>query len=133
MNGLIDLPTEITKWYEYTARLDNQWRADQEIGGPTRTPEYRNKDRSSFTKRTETVSVSAMTDQQRAEHMQKGLCFFCHQTGHLAKDCPQKPRKSFGRKPFTPPNYFYYSNRTQGNERRRRLYEDTCHVQEPRQ
>jgi hypothetical protein len=31
-----------------------------------------------------------MTDEQFKEARQKGLCFFCKEHGHLAKDCAKK-------------------------------------------
>lgn len=35
---------------------------------------------------------SQMSDAQRRDHMEKGLCFYCHQQGHRARECPSKQK-----------------------------------------
>ena len=39
------------------------------------------------------MDVNAMTTEERAEAMKKGLCFGCGKHGHLNRDCPNKKGK----------------------------------------
>ena len=41
-----------------------------------------------------TKVYEAMTDEERAELMKKGLCFRCQKGGHLSQDCPEKKGKA---------------------------------------
>ena len=41
-----------------------------------------------------TKVYKAMTDEERAELMKKGLCFQCRKGGHLSRDCPEKKGKA---------------------------------------
>ena len=36
--------------------------------------------------------VNTMTDKEKNDCLNKGLCFFCKQPGHLARTCPKKTR-----------------------------------------
>jgi hypothetical protein len=31
-----------------------------------------------------------MTDSEQQDHMKRGACFNCHETGHLLRNCPKK-------------------------------------------
>jgi len=99
MNAQLAQPTQITEWYKFTATLDNLWRADQGSSRYTKTEHSKG---GTYTKRSETVSITAMSEQQRNEHIQKKLCFYCHKPGHISRECPNKPTNREWRKPFTP-------------------------------
>jgi len=88
-------PTTIKGWYEYATRFDNQWRRAKAIsqrlkGGsepkklrlykPT-PPPYHDPN---------AMEVDRLTDKERDEHMKRGLCFRCHQSGHRANTCSTK-------------------------------------------
>jgi hypothetical protein len=36
--------------------------------------------------KTNTLDINRVSNQERAEHMKKGLCFICHQQGHHSSD-----------------------------------------------
>ena len=48
------------------------------------------------------MDIDAMTTEQRAEAMKKGLCFGCGKRGHLNKDCPDKKEKKEEKKKEEP-------------------------------
>lgn len=39
------------------------------------------------------MDVDRLTAEERTEYFRKGLCFSCGKTGHLSRDCPNKPKK----------------------------------------
>ena len=38
------------------------------------------------------MDIDRVETDERSEHIKKGLCFYCHEGGHLARDCPKKRR-----------------------------------------
>ena len=36
------------------------------------------------------ITINALTAEEKADCMKKGLCFFCKQAGHMTKHCPKK-------------------------------------------
>ena len=49
------------------------------------------------------MDVDTMTVEDRQKHLTEGLCFKCHQQGHLANDPQFHPKNNYNRKkPWTP-------------------------------
>ena len=90
MTALLDQPTELIKWFEYTARLDNQWFADKQLYKNEST--YGNNNRDNKTTHPTTTTIHAMSQEERDRHFQQNLCFRCHQPGHISKECPNKSK-----------------------------------------
>ena len=103
-------PTTLQGWKEAAFRFDGNWRRAQAIaqrikGITTRSYE------STFaaqakeltpTRDPNAMDVDRLTQQERMEHIKKGLCFICHEPGHLSSTCKKKgdksqPRRNFGR------------------------------------
>ena len=38
------------------------------------------------------IDASRMSQEEQDRHFKQGLCFICHKTGHIAKDCPDRRR-----------------------------------------
>ena len=109
--NLLNLPTQpkdLKEWYEWAARLDNNFRRMQRIMG--RTPKKEEPRRSWNFQRKEkdpnAMDVDALSVEKRTEMMKKGQCFGCGKVGHLSRDCPdrKKPAASSSSPPaYAPP------------------------------
>ena len=106
-------PTTIDEWYDWTSKLDNNFRKMQRILGRTTRPgnNGQNQNQSSYTPRRYNFStpkdpnamdVDALTIEERNNLMKIGACFKCRKPGHLARECPTKiirkkeePKKTF--------------------------------------
>ncbi|KAG5633358.1 hypothetical protein DXG03_007536 [Asterophora parasitica] len=95
--GLETVPTTIASWYTYASRFDNQWRHARAIINRTKGND---KDKKLFYKPKNYVApkytppmrdpdamdIDRLTQEERNNHMKKGLCFDCHQPGHRTVD-----------------------------------------------
>ena len=98
---LLDVPpTKLEDWYKLASWVDNCYKKTQKMLG--KIPAKSNsaaatnepKKRWNFTKKDpNAMDIDAMTTEQRAEAMKKGLCFGCGKRGHLNRDCPDKKDK----------------------------------------
>ena len=99
-------PKTLKEWYDWAAKLDNNWRRMKRILGRSRELNDRKdsngkkkeepKRKFNFTRR------DSETIEKREEMMKKGLCFNCGKPGHLNRDFPDK-RKA--RTSHSPPSY----------------------------
>ena len=93
--GLENCPTTARGWYEQAIRLDNQYRRQKAIidrlkGTTRRTFTSTSTQPRLYYRRPKkdpnAMDVDRMSTDERNDHMKKGLCFECHQTGHHAAD-----------------------------------------------
>lgn len=112
--ALETVPTTMADWYKHASRLDNQWRRGRAIVNRYRNGTTDTKKKFNFTKKYEAprytnyrdpnamdTSLGRLTQEERNEHMKKGLCFKCHQSGHRASDHDAGPTNKTYQKPNT--------------------------------
>jgi len=108
-------PSTIQGWYDTASKMDNQWRKAKAIakrlrGEPKKgirvgnnsqryvpPPAYKDPNAMDWT-----TKIDRLNDAQRDEHMKKGLCFICHQSGHRANDHNQGSSYPGPRRQYTP-------------------------------
>jgi hypothetical protein len=39
------------------------------------------------------TKIEKLSDKEREQLCKRGACFFCHKDGHMAQECPDKPKK----------------------------------------
>lgn len=112
--GLGEVPTTILEWYTYASRFDNQWRRARSIVNRHQNDNTRklvfNRSRkyeaprltySSRDPSAMDVSLDCLTQEERTDHIKKGLCFECHQFRHRASDHKAGTSKQTKQKPNT--------------------------------
>ncbi|KAF8229713.1 hypothetical protein L208DRAFT_1208253, partial [Tricholoma matsutake] len=76
------IPTTLEGMINAASKYDGQWRRAKVITGKLQES-WAKKPTSSKPKETP-LEINRLSDQERVEHMKKGLCFVCHQPGHRA-------------------------------------------------
>ena len=98
-----DLPVNVQQAMKAAVRIDNQWRDREEEKKKNaewswrdrRAPRVQFRPRWSFLPTDpNAMDVDSMTVEERAELLRKGACFFCKQTGHMARTCPKRTKKT---------------------------------------
>ena len=103
------IPTDITGWYTQASRIDNQWHWVQEIKARNKeinllkqqnhmTPRYTNTNMN--TRDPNAMDVNRLTIEEQTNHYKKGLCFNCHQSRHIGKECPNRIKKTTQNQPI---------------------------------
>jgi hypothetical protein len=120
---LADQPKTLAEWRDKTISFDRSWRECRDIFAQQKrsTTQYYSRAEPSTPSSTNTTtpkktyyenvpmdvdrrqaqpnfSRQRMTDSERQEHMKKGACFNCHETGHLSRNCPKKANTTLGPK-----------------------------------
>ena len=95
-------PTTLAGYFEAARRADTAHRKMLRVIGhlrvaPKETPTERylerqgqNESHEYARRQTEAMEIDAMTPAKRNELMKRGACFFCQETGHMARDCPRR-------------------------------------------
>ena len=97
---LLDDPlTTLEKWYEWASHIDKNYKKTQRMLGRTQaktmTQKEEPKKKWNFSKQKDptAMDIDAMSTEQQAEAMKKGLCFGCGKQGNHNADCPDKKGK----------------------------------------
>ena len=46
------------------------------------------------------MDVDWLMIEEQTDHFKKGLCFLCHQPGHIGKDCPNRTKRTTPNQPI---------------------------------
>ena len=107
--ALEKIPTDFTGWYTQASRINNQWHQVQEIKARNKginlpiqqnymMPRYTNT--SMNTRDPNAINVDCLTIEKQTSHYKKGVCFNCHQPGHIGKECPNRIKKTTQNQPI---------------------------------
>jgi Ty3 transposon capsid-like protein/Zinc knuckle len=91
-------PKTLKEWYDWAAKLDNNFRRMQRILGRNDRAKTGSEKKKVEPKRQwniprrdpDAMDVDTLTAEKREEMMKKGLCFGCGKPGHISKNCPDK-------------------------------------------
>ena len=101
-------PDTITAWYAKAVHFQTQWeRADlvaKQHDYPTKqfyyhTPSPPKPAKDSNAMDVDVIRITKMTPQEQECCIKNGLCFCCHQSGHLSSACPSFPSNPKKHKP----------------------------------
>jgi Retrotransposon gag protein len=84
--GKDNVPDTLDRWIDAASKFDGQWRRAKAITGKAKTERKTTPAPAPKAKETNTLDINRLSNQERAEHMKKGLCFICHQQGHRSSD-----------------------------------------------
>jgi len=91
--GTYPAPEDLKNWKERALNLDRAWRKSQTKKNikpevkpftPYRKPEPKRDPNA--------MDIDRISVEEQQDLMKKGACFYCKESGHLAKNCPKKGR-----------------------------------------
>ena len=83
-------PTTINDWYKAAALQEGYWRRALAIRGLDKPTHEKKKEEKPARDGGNGMSINRLSNEERSEHIQKGLYFICHQLGHLSTACPKR-------------------------------------------
>ena len=96
------MSTDITRWYTQASQINNQWHWVQEIKARNKginLPKWQNHTLRYTNTNVNTwdpnvIDVDHLMIEEQTNYYKKGLCFNCHQPGHIGKECPNRTKKT---------------------------------------